>query len=157
MVEERLAISAASNHLRRWLVALMEVGVQLEQGWWAGLHGSYQSTGPYTEPDYHCLNIIWSSPPRVGVPLLPTGCVQKDKHSPSADCEDRVLNGLASWEMGSKGRNAPPVVHAPTPLGSTHCEIKERRASAYTLNSNTQRPNPPSATTGEPYRGFHKS
>ena len=37
----------------------------------------YQSTGVYTEPDYYCLNVIWSSPPRVGVgvpilPILPT-------------------------------------------------------------------------------------
>ena len=34
----------------------------------------YQPTGVYTEPDYYCLNVVWSSPPRVGVgvPILPT-------------------------------------------------------------------------------------
>ena len=34
----------------------------------------YQATGVYTAPDYYCLNVVWSSPPRVGVgvPILPT-------------------------------------------------------------------------------------
>ena len=34
----------------------------------------YQSTGVYTEPNYYCLNVVRSSPPRVGVgvPILPT-------------------------------------------------------------------------------------
>ena len=35
----------------------------------------YQLTGVYTEPDYYCLNVVRSSPPRVGVgvgvPILP--------------------------------------------------------------------------------------